>query len=718
MAEAMEGIMGLPQSQGSAELMQAASDPLLQSYAKGNPKQFNRDLNAALGEADPQLMATIRAELADVELPQEIIDSIQMVIDRLMNEPERYAEIRQQLLTEDFPEDLLPETFDAEFFQALYMVLEEIENQNRAMGREPMRMADGGLASLGRSGDTMLAHINPQEAALLKAVGGSGTINPYTGLPEFGFFSSITKPFKKAFKSVKKAVKSVLKSPIGRIVATIGLSMVLGPAVAGFTGLSAGPVLTGITAGLSSTAVGLASGQSFKDALKGGVITGLTAGVGDYALGKLTGPAVEGGAPVYDANGQLVAPSGTPVTQGLQPVQAGGNAINVASSPSTLSDMANIDLMSNTNMAMTPETAFSSATSGAAPASMADVMAASSPGISADMTAGLTGGGVSPAVSSGFSFGPTSAPMADFSTAGTGINNFSNLSNMADLSGAAPGIAGLSQPSLAGLDVTSPLNAANAAPAPQTYISSPTENTLMSSFNDGLQSTKDFMQPVTDKVEGVWDQYISPNRPGYGEGFDQVAKAQEIYAGSLDPTTGQYGMTFQDAYKAAAPGIMSTIGAYAPMAALAGAGLYAGGAFDEPPPPEVPEWATVTGEDLLAQDPEKYGLRFGGFETSYSDLINSGRYSGYGQGYNPYARMGYQAPTYAANGGEMQSFPRKNGHISGPGTGTSDDVPAMLSDGEFVFTANAVRGMGNGSRRQGAKKMYALMKALEGRGVA
>jgi len=41
------------------------------------------------------------------------------------------------------------------------------------------------LASLGRGGDTMLAHINPEEAALLKARGGSGTINPNTGLPEF-----------------------------------------------------------------------------------------------------------------------------------------------------------------------------------------------------------------------------------------------------------------------------------------------------------------------------------------------------------------------------------------------------------------------------------------------------------------------------------------------------------------------------------------------------
>jgi len=41
------------------------------------------------------------------------------------------------------------------------------------------------LASKGRYGDTMLAHINPQEAALLKSMGGAGTINPNTGLPEF-----------------------------------------------------------------------------------------------------------------------------------------------------------------------------------------------------------------------------------------------------------------------------------------------------------------------------------------------------------------------------------------------------------------------------------------------------------------------------------------------------------------------------------------------------
>jgi hypothetical protein len=65
----------------------------------------------------------------------------------------------------------------------------------------------------------------------------------------------------------------------------------------------------------------------------------------------------------------------------------------------------------------------------------------------------------------------------------------------------------------------------------------------------------------------------------------------------------------------------------------------------------------------------------------------------------------------------VENFPRKNGAINGPGTGTSDDIPAMLSDGEFVFTAKSVRNMGGGSRRKGAAKMYKLMKMLEGGAV-
>lgn len=71
------------------------------------------------------------------------------------------------------------------------------------------------------------------------------------------------------------------------------------------------------------------------------------------------------------------------------------------------------------------------------------------------------------------------------------------------------------------------------------------------------------------------------------------------------------------------------------------------------------------------------------------------------------------SPAYAAQGGEIDA--RYGGHLKGPGTGTSDSIPARLSDGEFVMTAAAVRGAGNGSREAGAKKMYNMMHKFEKR---
>jgi hypothetical protein len=86
-----------------------------------------------------------------------------------------------------------------------------------------------------------------------------------------------------------------------------------------------------------------------------------------------------------------------------------------------------------------------------------------------------------------------------------------------------------------------------------------------------------------------------------------------------------------------------------------------------------------------------------------------------------------------AEGGDMdatiniENFPAKDGQIDGPGTEVSDDIPAMLSDGEFVMTAKAVKGAGsfnindnngiltltpNGdpSRDSGTRVMYKLME--------
>jgi hypothetical protein len=77
-------------------------------------------------------------------------------------------------------------------------------------------------------------------------------------------------------------------------------------------------------------------------------------------------------------------------------------------------------------------------------------------------------------------------------------------------------------------------------------------------------------------------------------------------------------------------------------------------------------------------------------------------------GYSPYE--GYSQPAMMAQGG----YPRRNGAINGPGTETSDSIPALLSDGEFVFTARAVRGAGNGDRKRGIQTMYELMNRFEG----
>jgi hypothetical protein len=153
-----------------------------------------------------------------------------------------------------------------------------------------------------------------------------------------------------------------------------------------------------------------------------------------------------------------------------------------------------------------------------------------------------------------------------------------------------------------------------------------------------------------------------------------------------------------------APGMVSQ---YGPMAGLALLGVGALGGF-KTKEAEMPDlFKGPTGFQLARMYPSMYGLQYGGVRPT------------------AYGGMYLTPPGYAEGGGVMdtpqamrvggKTYPRKIGAINGPGTGTSDSIPAMLSDGEFVFTAKAVRAMGQGSRRKGAKKMYKLMKMLEGK---
>ena len=75
--------------------------------------------------------------------------------------------------------------------------------------------------------------------------------------------------------------------------------------------------------------------------------------------------------------------------------------------------------------------------------------------------------------------------------------------------------------------------------------------------------------------------------------------------------------------------------------------------------------------------------------------------------------------------GMMRQRFAAGGYIEGPGTGTSDSIPATiyqdgmpvqdaaLSDGEFVMTEKAVLGAGEGDRERGAARMYEMMRLFE-----
>jgi len=206
-----------------------------------------------------------------------------------------------------------------------------------------------------------------------------------------------------------------------------------------------------------------------------------------------------------------------------------------------------------------------------------------------------------------------------------------------------------------------------------------------------LQTLKDAGGKAVDSVSSFYDKYISPSRPGIQptnealvesakKSADAQIKALEAIRNKPLSDTAKDKL-FTDAYKIAQKELApSAFQKFAPIGGLTALGLYG---LDKAGLPiftvkeEEQGSAPLTGLDLLQQDPDRF---------KFTDFY----------GNNPFFRN-------RAEGGE----------IVGPGTATSDSIPAMLSDGEFVMNAKAVRGAGGGDRKQGAKRMYQMMKKFE-----
>jgi hypothetical protein len=312
-----QGIMALPTGGAPADTGAPAQPQL------GLDDSYDA-VQQGLQNASPDAHTAVNAELAQLapqldQLPDEVLDQLLQIVQYMHDNPKEYAQLLKDLVDEgiidqgDFPEE-----YDPEFLATLGMVIMQARKtrQGAQQGAMPIQeapvppanMARGGIAeaahmvaSRGRGQDTMLAHITPQEARMLRSKGGMGTINPATGLPEYGFFKSITRAvsgavksvagnIKDAVKSVTGAVKSIVSSPIGKIVATVALATFIGPAAFGLSGAA------GVAAqmALASGAVTALGGGNMKDVLKSAAIGGATAffGAPGGAVSNFVGGAV------------------------------------------------------------------------------------------------------------------------------------------------------------------------------------------------------------------------------------------------------------------------------------------------------------------------------------------------------------------------------------------------------------------------------------------
>jgi hypothetical protein len=228
------------------------------------------------------------------------------------------------------------------------------------------------------------------------------------------------------------------------------------------------------------------------------------------------------------------------------------------------------------------------------------------------------------------------------------------------------------------------------------------------------------MPPGYTETPGVMDSLKDAFNFGEGRSFTESMGDIFLPSGAPTPTelmSANKGMTLDVAKQVAAdmaPGLLRTFG----PAAAAGTALAAGAGFFTAPEQEeldMSQYTGPTGEDLIAADPEKYRIQ--NLDPRYSTgptEIESPYTIVPGQGtfVNPFVR-----PQYAAEGGEI--FPRRVGGIMpDEGIPGKDSVRAMLMPGEFVMTTDAVRGLGNGSMRQGINNMYDMMRGLEARGKA
>ena len=272
-----------------------------------------------VAETNPQIAQAVdAAEQRMGDMPVTAGDAQQLIsiLEAALSSPQDYQSIRSKAIKSGLldPEDL-PEQFEPVVLVSLLVVMYKLMSrlQQRGFARGGLAQAAQRLRAAGRGGDTMLAHINPREAEMLRRSGGSGTINPATGLPEYFSLKSLIKTVAPiALSFIAPGVGTAVSGALGLGLGTVG-SAILGGAVTGGLGSALaggnplqgaalgamGQGLGGMVGGTVAPDMGQAAQNAIGSGLVGGAVGAATGqgalrGAAQGALGSYLGSQVQG----------------------------------------------------------------------------------------------------------------------------------------------------------------------------------------------------------------------------------------------------------------------------------------------------------------------------------------------------------------------------------------------------------------------------------------
>jgi len=533
----------------------------------------------------------------------------------------------------------------------------------------PVKLAKGGSVRdaaettrrAGRGDDSMMLHVSPDEYDVIEKMWGKAEINPNTGIGEYGFLS-------KVWKKVKKTVKRIAKSQIFQIVAPIALSIFV-PGL----GAAIGGALTGGGTGVVASAVGNAVVQGGLSAAGGGdFVEGAIKGAVTGGLGEVAGGAIKDIAPgVSDQTANVL---GASLTSGVGAELTGGDFVTGAISGGLQAGvidpmMADISGKGQEMLGLEDpgegggifarkKTGLGEIASGEAmydPVSGAYVQPGDiTPEMIAANQAALPGGAEAVAAATGADSGVAADPTVTPGKEGPGLMDY-----------AIPALLGAG--ALTGGDYEE-----GAPPELPPHMLEPLPI---------YDSTREFIGPADPSA---YYQYGQQGAPQSGE---QLFVTPDPFSGETGTPTAAQG-----------PGPAGGLGGSDPISRMIAAGQTVPGAMVGP--------GTAGGQLSQAgytQDPNtgdwmppmELGL---GLPQARGGYQRGGEYDYWSQN----ADVPRAAPSVAASGR----------YVKGEGTGRSDDIPARLSDGEYVIDAESVALLGDGSGDAGARQLDSMRANL------